>query len=107
MSIQVNDFQWELGKNDTEYIRLLESSRDEWQKIAQNAIAKLKVLLKEQEPREPHYTKLEYMVYGMIVAVQHPECPKCVENGLTLWDAEIEQGIKFCKRCGQAVKWND
>lgn len=51
MSIQVNCFQWEPGKNDAEYIKLLESSRDEWQKIAQKAIAKLKALSKAQEPR--------------------------------------------------------
>ena len=51
MSIQVNDFQWEPGKNDAEYIKLLESSRNEWQKIAQKAIAKLKALSKAQEPR--------------------------------------------------------
>lgn len=51
MSIQVNDFRWEPGKNDAEYIRLLESSRNEWQKIAQKAIAKLKALSKAQEPR--------------------------------------------------------
>ena len=51
MSIQVNDFRWEPGENDAEYIRLLESSRDEWQKIAQKAIAKLKALSKAQQPR--------------------------------------------------------
>ena len=51
MSIQVNDFQWEPGKNDAKYIKLLESSRDEWQRIAQKAIAKLKVLSKAQEAR--------------------------------------------------------
>ena len=51
MSIRVNDFRWEPGKNDAEYIKLLESSRDEWQKIAQKAIAKLKALSKAQEPR--------------------------------------------------------
>ena len=49
MSIQVNDFRWEPGKNDAEYIRLLESSRNEWQKIAQKAIAKLKMLSKVQK----------------------------------------------------------
>lgn len=49
MSIQVNDFQWEPGKNDAEYIKLLKSSRDEWQKIAQKAIAKLKTLSRAQE----------------------------------------------------------
>lgn len=51
MSIRVNDFQWIPGKNDAEYIKLLESSRDEWQKIAQKAIAKLKALSKAQEAR--------------------------------------------------------
>ena len=51
MNIQVNDFRWEPGKNDAEYIRLLESSRDEWQKIAQKAIAKLKTVPKPCEPR--------------------------------------------------------
>lgn len=51
MNIQVNDFHWEPGKNDAEYIKLLESSRDGWQKIAQKAIAKLTTLSKAQEPR--------------------------------------------------------
>jgi hypothetical protein len=51
MNIQVNDFRWEPGKNDAEYIRLLESSRDEWQKIAKRAIAKLTTLSKAQELR--------------------------------------------------------
>ena len=40
------DEPWEPGKNDAEYIKLLESSRDEWQKIAQKAIAKLKAQVK-------------------------------------------------------------
>lgn len=62
-------------------------------------------LLKAQEPREPHYTKLEYIVNGMPVAINHPECPRCYDNGLVLWDAEIKKGAAYCKRCGQAVKW--
>jgi hypothetical protein len=62
-------------------------------------------LLKAQEPREPHYTKLEYIVNGMPVAINHPECPRCYDNGLVLWDAAIEEGAAYCKRCGQAVKW--
>lgn len=62
-------------------------------------------LLKEQEAREPHYTTLRYLVNGMEVDVRHPECPRCIENGLVLWDAEIEKGQAYCKRCGQAVKW--
>ena len=64
-------------------------------------------LLKEQEAREPHYTTLRYLVNGMDMAILHPECPRCIEKGLMLWDAEIQKGQPFCKRCGQAVKWND
>lgn len=62
-------------------------------------------LLRAQEPRAPHYTRLEYIVNGMPVVVNHPECPRCYENGLLLWDAAIEKGVRFCKRCGQEVKW--
>lgn len=61
MNIQVNDFRWEPGKNDAEYIRLLESSRDEWQKIAQKAIAKLKTLSKAREPRVMTLCEVEKM----------------------------------------------
>ena len=59
----------------------------------------------KHEAREPHYTTLKYLVNGTEVIVHHPECPRCIENGLALWDAEIEKGQAFCKRCGQAVKW--
>lgn len=64
-------------------------------------------LLKAQEPVEPHYTTLKYLVNGTEVIVHHPECPRCIKNGLALWDAEIEKGQVYCKRCGQAVKWNE
>lgn len=50
-SICVNDFHWEPGTNDAEYVKLLESSRDDWERIAQKAISKLKTLSKAQEPR--------------------------------------------------------
>ena len=64
-------------------------------------------LLKAQEPRKPHYTTLEYVVNGEVMSVKYPECPRCWNNGLMLWDAEIEKGAAYCKRCGQAVKWDD
>lgn len=71
------------------------------------AIADAINLLKDQEPRKPHYTRLEYIVEGKTVSVKHPECPWCFEHGLLLWDAEIERGVRFCKRCGQEVKWDE
>ena len=61
---------------------------------------------KTQEPRKPHYTTLKYVVNGKMISVKHPECPRCWDNGLMLWDAEIEKGTKYCKRCGQEVKWD-
>ena len=70
MSIQVNDFQWEPGKNDAEYIKLLESSRDAWQKIAQKAIAKLKALSKAQEPRVMTLEEVLDMKFDDVVYLQ-------------------------------------
>lgn len=68
---------------------------------------KILAILKELDAREPHYTTLRYLVNGIEVVIQHPECPRCIENGLALWDAEIEKGQAYCKRCGQAVKWDE
>ena len=65
------------------------------------------VLLEKQRAIPPYYTRLEYLVNGKVVEIYHPECPRCVKNGLFLWDAEIEKGQAYCKRCGQAVKWNE
>ena len=90
MIIQVNDFQWEPGKNDAGYIKLLESSRDEWQKIAQKAIAKLKALSKAQEPVKPNA-----IMHGKMV--MYYQCPSCI--------ATIDPSDNFCRRCGRAVKW--
>ena len=72
-------------------------------KVVRDAIE----LLKEKQPRKPHYTILRYLVCGKEVAVTHPECPRCVENGFYLWDAEVEKNQAFCKRCGQALDWKD
>ena len=103
MSIQVNDFQWEPGKNDAEYIKLLKSSRDEWQRIAQKAIAKLKMLSKSQEPVKPK---------GVIYDDEHMSvyCPSCDNRlaGLThdgTVALETEETPNYCWMCGQAVKW--
>lgn len=93
MSIQVNDFQWEPGKNDAEYIKLLESSRDEWQKIAQKAITKLKTFSMACEPISPikHYVpdgKRESAAW---------QCGSCL--------IDIGYGVNYCYNCGKKVKW--
>lgn len=75
--------------------------------MAHDAGMLISEMMEKQEPRAPHYTTLHYIIEGNDFSVKHPECPKCYENGLTLWDAEIERGAAYCKRCGQAVKWDD
>ena len=100
-------------------VKELESLRDICNAKSNMAIGKGKVawagyanaaddalaLLKEQEPRAPHYTYLQYSVNGIVHEIKHPECPRCFENGLTLWDASINEGQTYCNRCGQEVKW--
>ena len=88
MSIQVNDFQWEPGKNDAEYIKLLESSRDEWQKIAQKAITRLKTLSKAKEVK-PHRNYQYLSDYWC-------DCG---------WHLGRAGSVKFCPECGRKVKW--
>lgn len=102
MSIQVNDFRWEPGKNDVEYIRLLESSRNEWQKIAQKAIAKLKtnaLELRQMPPQlsnnnavAPHY---KYS-YGLDTA-----CGNCGH------EVDRYSGHKYCPHCGCLMDWEN
>ena len=87
---------WRMYHSDTEV-----------QNIAKSAFDLLIELLKEQEPREPHYTDLVYHIDGTEMIVPHSECPRCIENGLAIWDAEIKKGQAYCNRCGQKVKWND
>ena len=48
-------------------------------------------ILEKRKPKPPHYTRLEYLVNGKVVEIYHPECPRCFENGLFLWDAEIKK----------------
>ena len=96
MSIQVNDFRWEPGKNDAEYIKLLESSRDEWQKIAQKAIAKLKALSKAQEPRLVTIDDFEGAdEYGWLPAWCEQQMDGAVYCECILADALKEKGIRY------------
>lgn len=63
--------------------------------------------LEKQIPKKPGYTKLKYICNGKDIEINHPECPFCRTHGLTLWDAAIPVGDKFCKRCGQAIYFTE
>lgn len=60
-----------------------------------------------QIPKKPGYTKLMYKCKSKDIEINHPECPYCRTHGLSLWDAAIPVGDKYCKRCGQAIDWED
>ena len=62
-------------------------------------------VLEKQIPKKPRYTKLMYKCNGEDIEINHPECPYCSTHGLSLWDAAIPVGDKYCKRCGQAIDW--
>lgn len=49
MSIQVNEFRHILGKNDTEYIKLLKEALERQKQITSKAIAKIKELSSSSE----------------------------------------------------------
>lgn len=95
MSIQVNDFQWEPGKNDAEYIKLLKSSRDEWQKIAQKAITKQKTLSRAQEP---HVMTLEELVRDNVVYLEDFDKESTVPG--IYCDSHNEERVFATKRNG-------
>ena len=57
-------------------------------------------------PMKPAFTILQYKCNGEIIKFRHPECPRCRENGLYLWDVSVEVGHNYCHRCGQALDWN-
>ena len=52
MSIKVHDFKYIPGKNDVEYIKLLEEALERQRTITAKAIAKIKELSKEDAPNE-------------------------------------------------------
>jgi len=63
--------------------------------------------MEKHMPKKPGYTKLMYKCNGEDIEINHPECPYCRTHGLSLWDAAIPVGDKYCKRCGQAIGWED
>jgi len=63
--------------------------------------------LEKQIPKKPGYTKLMYKCNGEDIEINHPECPYCRTHGFLLWDAAIPVDDKYCKRCGQAIDWEE
>ena len=63
--------------------------------------------MEKQIPKRAGYTKLMYKCNGEDIEINHPECPYCRTQGYSLWDAAIPVGDKYCKRCGQAIDWEE
>lgn len=97
-SIHVNDFQWNPGKNDIEYIKLLEEARDAWKAIAQKTISKLKQQVKAQEAVEPEYIRAKDDDTGLMftaIFCGNSDCEK-----------QLTGHHNYCPHCGRKVKWN-
>lgn len=62
MSIAVTDFKWEKGKNDFEYIRLLENSLENQKRLTREALAKIRELAKENKKSEKQYMLVRDLV---------------------------------------------
>ena len=106
MNIRVNDFHWEPGKNDAEYIKLLESSRDEWQKLAQKAIAKLKA---QESVKHGRWVRVSgYVTPGGDPVWKCSECGKGVhvygiEASTYQGDVSDQQWVS-CPNCGADMR---
>lgn len=70
MSIKVNDFRWEKGKNDLEYIALLEKNRD----VMLNNFRKCSKVAREQ------YNKGRKDVIAEANLAHNIECGDCVRQ---------------------------
>lgn len=55
MSIKVQEFRYVPGKNDAEYIKLLKDDAEQWKRIAQKAISKIKELSKVPDKSKYDY----------------------------------------------------
>lgn len=55
-------------------------------------------------PRRPHHTKVEYKNAPHWIT---DECPRCMRNGLEIWDRLIDRHAPYCRRCGQALDWSE
>ena len=72
-------------------------------KITYNACVGAITLLKELKGQEAMLLKNQHKPYGISTNANSPwisRCPRCGKK------VEGKQ-TKFCKYCGQAVKWND
>ena len=66
--IRVNEFQYEPGVNDIEYIELLEKVLDNEKRITSRALAKLKELTRATQPqKETEKTECKNCIHGKLM----------------------------------------
>lgn len=105
--IEVKEFKHIPGKNDAEYIKLLEEHSERWKQIATDAVAKIKKLsaqLKEQ----PTQTNCEYCHTdrdGYVFPLEKNSHAFIDRDKIVLkangWRGEAK--IKYCPMCGRRL----
>ena len=96
MSIQVQDFKYCPGVNDSAYIQLLENALDRQRKITNKAVAKIKELSKS---KIAHWDKKMEVHSDEKCQTFSPvwSCSNCGTN----YDPALAQSvIKYCYHCG-------
>ena len=68
-----------------------------------------KEALEKQIPKKPHIFNYAYKEAetGEIKDKPLTMCPYCWDNSMKLWDCLIDKGTAYCRRCGQAIDWNE
>lgn len=104
MSIHVTDFKWEKGKNDLQYIELLEKTLKNEQSITAKAVAKIRELSDENKKIrnkaiDEFAERLKERIVGMQMAELQGEdiCP-CAENGKECPYINQDIGCQYCAR---------
>lgn len=84
MSIHVTDFKWEKGKNDLQYIKLLEKTLENEKAITAKAVAKIRTLSDEKKELRANVID-EFAEAIMVKATELSE--KVVFDGRLVGDA--------------------
>ena len=96
MSIRVTDFKWEKGKNDVKYIELLEKTLKNEQVITARAVAKIRILVTENEKLKKEKQEIR--------AKTIDEFAEELNKKISEFVLEHKDNLDFA--CGISAAWN-
>ena len=63
--------------------------------------------MQKQIPQKPHHTKIQYEGGHTWITNECPYCFEYLWEEYGIWDRLIDKGTPYCRRCGQAIDWED